>query len=128
MLPNAGEPELIKDLLSISILAPVQPLLAEGIRSSIILPLVCQGNIIGTLNLGANQPNTFTADHVRVIREMIGPLAISIQQAQLREQVQRYAEELEQRVADRTKELARANEQLQLDITERQRSKAAVWL
>jgi C4-dicarboxylate-specific signal transduction histidine kinase len=59
---------------------------------------------------------------------MIGPLAISIQQAQLREQVQRYAEELEQRVADRTKELARANEQLQLDITERQRSKAAVWL
>jgi signal transduction histidine kinase len=56
--------------------------------------------------LTATSPGAFTEEHVDIAREVADQLAIAIQQARLREQVQRHAEELERRVADRTRELS----------------------
>jgi signal transduction histidine kinase len=49
---------------------------------------------------------------VDVVREVADQLAVAIQNARLLEQTQRHARELEQRVAERTRELAAANERL----------------
>jgi len=88
-------------------------ILAEGIRSYINVPMRIQERLIGTLNLSAAQANAFSQDEVEIAREVALQLAVAIQQARLRMQVVRHAEELEQNVAQRTAELEEANSHLQ---------------
>ncbi|HXW01079.1 MAG TPA: PAS domain S-box protein, partial [Anaerolineae bacterium] len=90
----------------------LQALSAEGVRSFINVPLVARGKLIGSLNLGADTLDAFTPEHVDIAREVADPLALAIQQVRLHEQVQRYAAELEQRVAERTAELEEINAEL----------------
>ena len=90
----------------------LQTLPAEGIRCYINVPLVAKGKLIGSLNLGTDTPDVFAPEHVDIAREVADPLAVAIQQARLHEQVQRYATELEQRVAERTAELEEINAEL----------------
>ena len=101
-----------------------QALLEEGTRTYVNVPLIVQDRLIGSLNLGASSPKVLTAEHIDIACEVAAPLAIAIQQAGLHAQIQRHAEELEQRVADRTRELstlyevtAIANESLDLETT-----------
>ncbi|MGH8069628.1 MAG: response regulator [Candidatus Entotheonellia bacterium] len=93
--------------------ATVHALLAEGLQSYIRVPLVVQGVLIGTLNLWSDQLGAFTAEQVDVAREVANQLAIGIQQAHLHAQVQRHADDLEQRVAERTAELREINAALE---------------
>ncbi len=76
------------------------------------VPLVAKGKLIGGLSLGAEATDAFTPEHVDIAREVADPLAVAIQQARLHEQIQRYAAELEQRVAERTAKLAEINDEL----------------
>jgi len=101
-----GEVYTVEDIQSLSQPSPlIEALQAHGVRSYINVPLVAHGELIGSLNLGAERPNTFTPEHLNVAREVADQLAIGIQQACLYEQVQSYTVELEQRVAERTAEL-----------------------
>ncbi len=79
---------------------------AEGIRLFYAVPLVFRDQLIGSINLALDDPETFTPEHKGTLRQVADQLAIAIQQARLHEQVQRHAEELGQRVADRTRELS----------------------
>jgi signal transduction histidine kinase len=88
------------------------------------MPLISRGELIGTINLAPDEPGTLTPELEDTLRQVADQLAIAIQQARLREQVQRHAEELEQRVADRTRELlamyevmAIASQSLDLETT-----------
>jgi signal transduction histidine kinase len=92
--------------------AALQALPAEGICCYINVPLVAKGKLIGSLNLGTDMPDTFTSEHVDIAREVADPLAVAIQQARLHEQIQHYAAELEQRVAERTAKLEEINTEL----------------
>ena len=93
--------------------AAVHALQGEGLRSYVRMPLLAQGELIGSLNLWSEQPGALTAQQVDIAREVADQLAIGLQQARLHEQVQRYAVELEQRVATRTAELQATNAELQ---------------
>jgi PAS domain S-box-containing protein len=84
----------------------LQTVYDEGIRSFMLVPLTSRGELIGSLNLGATNPNEFTAEHEDIALQVADQLAIAIHQANLYEQVQRHSKELEQRVADRTRELS----------------------
>jgi PAS domain S-box-containing protein len=66
-------------------------LLEEGIRTYFDVPLHAEGDLIGSLNVGAARPYTFTENHVSIAREVAGELAIAVRQARLfeAEQVQR---------------------------------------
>ncbi len=86
---------------------------AEGVRSVINAPLIVQGELIGALNLGAGTPGALTLEHGEIAREIADQLAVGVHQARLHEQVQRHALELEERVRERTQELAAANTQLE---------------
>lgn len=108
-----GQPILIPDL---SVLADqaagLQLLKAASMQSLVSIPLLAHGQLIGTLNLVANTRGAFKPEHVDIATEVSDQIAVMLQQARLHEQVQRHADELEIRVAERTRELSVANEQL----------------
>lgn len=58
-------------------------LLTEGIYSYVNVPLLVQGQLIGSLNLGAEYPNAFSPEHIDIAREVAGSLAVAIQHARL---------------------------------------------
>lgn len=92
----------------------------------ISVPLVAQDQLIGALDLASDLPAAFSAEHMEIARDVANQLAVAIQHTWLFEQVRRHAAELEQRVAVRTAELTAANEHLQREIAERQRTETAL--
>ncbi len=109
-----GEISSNEDLQELPEISPVrQRLLLEGIRSIVNIPLTVREELIGTLNLGADRPQAFGEEQIEVARELADVLAVAVQQARLHEQVQHHAEELEERVAERTAELEAKNRELE---------------
>jgi PAS domain S-box-containing protein len=86
---------------------------AQGFRSQLDVPLYVGADLIGLLSLSATLPAAFAAEHVDIAQEVAAQLAIGLQQARLHNELQRRAVELEQRVAERTAELAAANQELE---------------
>jgi PAS domain S-box-containing protein len=87
--------------------------LIEGQRSLLTASIVAQDELIGELHLFASTADCFNQEHQEIAAEIANQLAIALQQARLREQLQHYATELEQRVIDRTAALQSANEELE---------------
>lgn len=123
-----GNYELIEDLATQAGSACLaEPLLTEGVRNYLSLPLIYQESLIGSFNLGASRPAAYTSEHIEIASEIANQLAIAIKNRQLTEEIQRYAVELEQRVAVRTEELYAANQILQQEITERKQAEALLY-
>jgi len=74
--------------------AMAQILHAEGVRSFVNVPLLAQGELIGTLNVAVAAPGAFSQQHLDFAREVADQLAIAIQNARLHQDVQRHADEL----------------------------------
>jgi len=98
--------------------------LKQGFHSSAALPLRYGDKILGALSLYCREPDHFTPERLQELQSFANLAAVALQKAMLYEQVQRHAEELEQRVFDRTAELSAANKTLQLEIAERKRTEA----
>jgi PAS domain S-box-containing protein len=110
---KAGQLYAVEDLAQLAAPTPrEQRLVTTGARSRVDAPLIVLGEQIGVLGLEAVQPAAFQGEALEVVREVADQLAVAIQNARLLEQTQRHAKELEQRVAERTRELATANERL----------------
>ena len=88
-------------------------LLCEGACSYMSVPLLVEENLIGELNLVATRTAAFSPEHQEIAEEVAAQLAIAIQQSNLREKLQNYAAELEQRVTERTVQLQEANTELE---------------
>ena len=98
-----GQIHTLEDVQTKSPSSPlVEALQAEGVRGYVNVPLIAHGNLLGSLNLGMDRPGELAPEQVSIVREVTDHLAIGIQQARLHEQVQRHADELEARVAERT--------------------------
>jgi signal transduction histidine kinase len=67
----------------------------EGIRSYVNVPLMARGELIGSLNLAANEPNPWTQEHLKIATELATQLSVAIDQARLLETAERNAIELE---------------------------------
>jgi GAF domain-containing protein len=103
-----GQYFMIEDIAALTKRSLLQQkrLSEEGIRSYINLPLISRGELIGSLNLGAISPGAWSPQQIEMAGEVASQVAIAIQQARLQEQVEHYMKELEERVADRTRELS----------------------
>jgi len=55
----------------------------EGVRSFVTSPLIAQGELIGTLNLGARGSGSFTPEHMDIVREVGDEIALALYQARL---------------------------------------------
>jgi PAS domain S-box-containing protein len=101
--------------------AEAQALLASGVHVYTVVPMIAGGELIGGLSFGG-ATGQFPPEQISIAQEAAAQLAIAIAQARLYERVKHHAEELEQRVEERTLALRGANEQLQHEIAERRRA------
>jgi PAS domain S-box-containing protein len=105
---------VVDDIVSLSFPTPiVQALHAEGIRSYMNLPLLVKDELIGAFNLASTSPGAFLPEHTVIASEVAYQLAVAMQSARLREELQRHAVSLEQRVTERTAQLQTANKDLE---------------
>ncbi|MFQ4142592.1 CHASE3 domain-containing protein [Chlorogloeopsis sp. ULAP02] len=105
---------LIQDISKLEQRSPIlEQLLAAGLHSCLTISMQVEETLIGELTLAGTQAEAFNLETQQIVSEVATQLAIAIQQSQLREQLQNYAEELEQRVQERTTQLQEANQELE---------------
>ena len=97
-----------------------------GIKAYACHPLFSAGRVIGTLSFGTRSRLTFTEEELSLMKTVADQVAIAMERIQLFERVRRSRDELEIRIKERTAELAKANEELRAEITERKRIEEAV--
>jgi two-component system, sensor histidine kinase and response regulator len=96
-----GQPIVVDDLLALS-----QPdtmgeaLIAAGVRSSATVPLLAQGELIGTFQLGAAETGAYGSEPLEIIQEVAGSLALAIHHARVLRQVAQHAAELQERTEE----------------------------
>jgi diguanylate cyclase (GGDEF)-like protein/PAS domain S-box-containing protein len=96
---KSGEIWTVDDLSTQENRTPLeQTLLNNGIRAYLNVPLIAQGELVGSLNLGAVEAGVFTPEYIQIAQELADPLALAIHQAHLAEQLDHHARELEARV------------------------------
>jgi PAS domain S-box-containing protein len=106
-----GQPYALENLQDVPASSPlVETLQTEGVQARVYMPLVAQGMLIGSLNLGMADPGPLTSEEIEMARELADQLAVAIQQSRLHERVQQHADELEQEVLTRTAALRTSEE------------------
>lgn len=76
------------------------------------LPLRGEQRLLGMLELVDQQANCFTQEQLQSARTIADQLAIALQQALLKEDIDRHTASLERRVQERTQELEATNQEL----------------
>ena len=104
------QPLVIPDIAADLRWSQVQPMVMQG--SSVIAPIRVKGCVIGFLLVINTLPGSFTLQQGEQLQAFADQAASAFENARLYDQVQHYADELEQRVAERTHELSGAYEQL----------------
>ena len=74
--------------------AKIQQLKAEGIRSYINIPMISQGKLLGSFNLGSDKLDFFTDQYVKISCEISDSLAIAMQHAHLMDEIINHQEKL----------------------------------
>ncbi len=82
------------------------------IKSELSVPIRAGGEIVGVLDVQSQNHNAFTETDVLVLETLADQVAVAIQNASLFRVLESQNEILEQRVAERTKELERVNAHL----------------
>ncbi len=113
-------PCLVRDMRSDPRFAPWrEEALAQGYGSSIALPLIAEGKMLGALNIYAGEPDAFDEEEVELLKELANDLAFGLVALRTRAERDRaedeirrlyrelrdHASNLEQVVAERTREL-----------------------
>ena len=79
-----GQHRLIYDLQETTDITSIENRLRdEGIRTILNVPLRSQGQLIGSINLGAFEPNAFQQEHIEIASELAGSLAVALQNTRL---------------------------------------------
>jgi signal transduction histidine kinase/ActR/RegA family two-component response regulator/HAMP domain-containing protein len=98
----------VLDLRTLSASSPVIHALQAGDTPLMnLVPLIAQGELIGSLNLGLGDTQ-LTSEQADIAREVADQLAVALQQAQLREELREHAADLERRVTERSEDLEQA--------------------
>jgi two-component system sensor kinase FixL len=101
-----GQIYQVPDLAELSELPPaLRAAQVEHVRGYCYIPIIADAELIGILGLGSDEPGLFSAGQLDIAHEAADQLSIAMRQARLQDQIQRYAAQLEQRVAERTAEL-----------------------
>ena len=117
-----GEPQVV-DVRSLPPGPEADALFASGVHTYMVVPMIAGGELIGSVSFGGELAQ-FPPEQVGIAQEVATELAIAITQTRLYERITRQAEELEQRVQERTGALRTANAQLEAEIAERRRAQA----
>lgn len=83
-------------------------------RSYAGAPIRTKGQVVGFLQVTSETPHYFISQHAERLQAFADQAAVAIDNARLYDQTQHYTDELEQRVAERTRELSEAYERLKV--------------
>lgn len=75
-------------------------LFKEGIKSRLSFPLICKGEIIGSLNFGSNNVRNYSENHVEIIQKIAPQLAIAIDNTCLFDKIKESEEKYRNLVED----------------------------
>ena len=93
---------VLEDLARIADLSGLEEqLLSEGIHSYLNIPLISEGELIGSFSLGAKSVNAFRPEHIDTAVEVAHLLAIATYQAMLYKKLAKTNSDLEQAVQAR---------------------------
>jgi len=106
-----GEPQVV-DTTALPDSAERTALLASGVKTYLVVPMIAGDELIGALSFGG-ETAVLPDDQVQIAREAATQMAIAISQVRLHERVRLQAEELELRVQERTAQLEAANRELE---------------
>jgi signal transduction histidine kinase len=81
-------------------------------KSALYVPMISNDAVIGIMQVQHYAADAFQAADLTLVSILANQAAIACENAQLYATVQQHAQQLEQRVAERTRELAEANDQL----------------
>jgi signal transduction histidine kinase/CheY-like chemotaxis protein len=81
------QPFVMEDLQALAAPLSDHPVLREGLRSYLSVPLSSQRGLSGTLSLFSDRPRAFAPDLIDIAREVGGQLAVALENARLFEQV-----------------------------------------
>ncbi|HZS07982.1 MAG TPA: GAF domain-containing protein [Blastocatellia bacterium] len=87
--------------------------ICAGIRSELCVPMRAGDGLIGMVNVESPEPDAYTEADERVLETVAAQIGIALQNARYCAELQRHAEELEQRVTERTAELRESNAELE---------------
>lgn len=97
-LLRSGQPRIINDLEAYLAAKPesvsTRLIVAEGMRSSLTLPLRAEGKPIGVVFFSCRDKHVYTEEHGTVLRSLAGHIAIGLEKAQLIATLRRRNEEL----------------------------------
>jgi PAS domain S-box-containing protein len=85
----------------------------SDIRSELCVPLRSGGRMIGVVDVESVAPDAWTEGDQRLLETIAAQIGIALENARLYEQLKRHADELEQRVSERTAELCESNAELE---------------
>src|ERR1051325_172092 len=101
---------------------------ARGLASAVTVPIIAKDEVLGILTVYCKQKHDFTPEEVDLLDLVGQQAAIAIQNSRLYEEVRRQSAAgqathtpWEEKVEERTAELARANDALRAEIDERRR-------
>ncbi len=109
---ETGQPLVIPDILLDARWIDIPEL--RWVRSYAGAPIRTKEGVIGFLQVTSARPAFFAPVHAERLQAFADQAAIAIANARLYDQVQHYADELEQRVAERTRDLNDAYERLKV--------------
>jgi signal transduction histidine kinase/HAMP domain-containing protein len=109
-----GLPIMVGDYSTEYADSPFRDVVQEaGLRSWLGVPLQARDTVMGVLYVISRTPQQFRDDEQRLLSALSDQAAIAIENARLYEQVRQHTAELENLVAERTRELQEANRQLE---------------
>ncbi|HZY31913.1 MAG TPA: ATP-binding protein, partial [Candidatus Methylomirabilis sp.] len=114
------EARVVRDLETEQAFPDEAFLFQEGVRATIMLPLLVGGEAVGVFFLDSRTPGAYSQGHLELLGPLAEHLALALQNARLYNEAKGHAEELERRVEERTRELQAAN--LQLEDASRHKS------
>lgn len=104
---SSGEPLFIHGSDNVDEMGGVTYGKPEAPQSIIAVPMLLSGRAVGMLSAQSYQSNVYTEDDLQILSTLANQAIIAIQNGRLFNETQRLAQELEQRVIDRTAELQR---------------------
>ena len=104
---SSGEPLLLHGPENVDEAGGVAYGKSEAPQSIIAVPMLIGGRVIGMLSAQSYQLNVYTEDDLQILSTLANQAIVAIQNGRLFDETQRLAQELEQRVVDRTAELQR---------------------
>jgi formate hydrogenlyase transcriptional activator len=94
VIMKSGEPYIASDLESERRFDSDEPLFNAGFRSYIDLPLLNQGQLIGTIKFLSNEKGTYTSTQVRLLQDIKDVVAIAVSNALAYEEIKCLKEQL----------------------------------